>query len=74
MRIIIKVKLNKKKEGVEKISDTEFIVWTKQPTIENKANEDIIHQFAKYFKVPKSTISIVRGETTKTKIVEIPNI
>jgi len=71
MRIIIHVKLNKKKEGVERISDAEFIVYTKKVAIEGRANEDIIKQFAKYFKVPRSSVSIVRGKTTKTKTVEI---
>ncbi len=71
MLITIYTKLNKKKEGVEKTSDTEFIVWTKQPAVENKANEDVIKQLAKYFKTPKSTIDIVKGKTTRKKIVYI---
>ncbi len=71
MRITIHVKLNKSKEGVEKISASEFVVYTKKPAVENKANEDAIKQIAKYFKVPKSGISIVRGKTTKTKSLNI---
>ena len=69
--IIIHVKLNKKKEGVEKISDTKFVVYTKKPAIENKANEDVIKQIAKYFKISKSSVSIMRGATSKTKILKI---
>ncbi|MCL5011913.1 MAG: DUF167 domain-containing protein [Patescibacteria group bacterium] len=71
MRITIHVKLNKSKEGVEKISASEFVVYTKKPAVENKANEDAIRQIAKYFKVPKSAINIVRGTTTKTKSLNI---
>ena len=71
MRITIHVKLNKSKEGVEKISASEFVVYTKRPAVEGKANDDIIKQIAKYFKVSKSAINIVRGTTTKTKIIDI---
>lgn len=74
MLITIYTKLNKKKEEVEKTSDTEFIVWTKQPATENKANEDVVKQLAKYFKTPKSKVSIIRGKTVKTKTVEISGI
>ncbi|MFA7201883.1 MAG: DUF167 domain-containing protein [Candidatus Paceibacterota bacterium] len=71
MFLTILTKLNKKKEGVEKTSDTEFIVWTKQPATENKANEDVMKQLAKYFKMPKSKFSIIRGKTVKTKTIKI---
>ena len=71
MRITIHVKLNKSKEGVEKISASEFVVYTKRPAVEGKANDDIIKQIAKFFKVLKSEVSIVRGTRTKKKVIEI---
>jgi hypothetical protein len=71
MKIFVSVKPNKSKEGVEKISDTEFIVYTKKLAVEGRANEDVVKQLAKYFKISKSAVSVVRGKTTKKKIVEI---
>ncbi len=71
MFITIHVKPNKRKEGVEKISDTEFVIYTKKPATEGKANEDVIKQLAKCLKILRSEIHIVRGITSKKKVVKI---
>ena len=71
MFFTIHVKLNKNKDGVEKISDTEFVIYTKKPAVENKANEDIIKQLASHLRVSKADIRIVRGLKAKKKIIEI---
>jgi len=36
-----------------------------------KANEELIKFLSKYFKIPKSNIEIVKGHTSRNKIVEI---
>lgn len=69
--ILIQVKINTVREGIEKVSDDEYIVWTKKKAIENKANEDVIAQCAKYFNVSKTKIQIVRGKTSKKKYIEV---
>ena len=71
MFITIHVKPNKRKEGVEKNSDTEFVVYTKKPATEGKANEDIVKQLADYFDVPQSFVVISKGKTSKKKLIEI---
>lgn len=71
MKITVRIKLNKSKEGVEKISETEFVVYTKKPAVEGKANEDIVKQLASYFKVSKTNSYIVKGAKSKTKVIEI---
>lgn len=43
---------------------------TAQP-IENKANKALIEYFSKEFKVPKTSIEIVKGNTTKEKTLFI---
>ena len=43
---------------------------TAQP-IENKANKALIEFLSKYLKVPKSSISIIKGETSKDKTLFI---
>lgn len=70
MKITLKVKLNKTKEGVEKIGK-DLVVFTKQPAKENKANLDIIRQLASHLKVSKSSIGLKNGATSKTKVFEI---
>ena len=71
MKILIEVKLKSKNIGVEKVSEKHFIVRTNKEAKDNKANNDIILQLAKYFKVSKNSIEIRVGKTTKNKIVEI---
>ncbi|MCX6764993.1 MAG: DUF167 domain-containing protein [Candidatus Nealsonbacteria bacterium] len=73
MKIFIKAKPNSKVEKIEKMSDNVFIVWVREPAEDGKANKAIIEALAEYFKVSKSSVNIVSGHTSKTKIVEINN-
>ena len=71
MRISVKAKTNAKKELVEKLSDNEFAFPSKNRLIDGRANWAICRAVADYFGVSPSRVSIVSGQTTKTKIVEI---
>lgn len=71
MRIQILVKPNSKLEKVEKIDDSNFKVYVKEPPIENKANEAVIRLISEYFRVQRSKITIIKGAKSKIKIVEI---
>ena len=42
------------------------------PPVEGKANEALIELLADHYDIPKSSITIVKGQTSKTKIVELP--
>lgn len=42
------------------------------PPIDGKANKALIQLLAKEFKTPKSKIRILQGETSRDKLVEIP--
>ena len=42
-----------------------------QPPEDGKANKAAIELLAKYLKVKKSAVSIISGETSRNKIVEI---
>ncbi len=36
-----------------------------------KANKEVIEKLAEYFHVPQSAISLLRGHTTRKKIIEV---
>ncbi len=38
-----------------------------------KANAELIQKLSKHFKVPQSNIKIIRGATSRKKLVEISN-
>ncbi|MCD6230432.1 MAG: DUF167 domain-containing protein [Dehalococcoidia bacterium] len=70
MRIQIRVKTNAKTATVEQDGDR-LVVKVKEPPKENKANEAIIRELAKYFHVSKQNVRILRGIKSRSKVVEI---
>jgi hypothetical protein len=71
MRITVRVKPNARKNEVKQIDSNNFIVSVSVPPVEGKANEKLIELLAEYFRKPKRCFTIMRGETGKTKIIEI---
>lgn len=73
--LIIKLKIspNASKNEIIKTDEMVKVKVTAQP-IENKANKTLIEFLSKNFKVPKSSIEIVKGETSKEKTILFKNI
>lgn len=63
----------KPKSRVEKVEKTDrgYIVYVKEPPVENKANKGVIRVLSEYLDIPKSLITIVSGMKSKQKIVEV---
>lgn len=70
-RIYVTVKPNAKRADITPISDTEFRVAVPAPAQDGKANEALIEILAGYFRVPKSTITILRGHSARKKLIEL---
>ena len=70
--LIIRIKIVPNSSKNDIILEDEFIKIkiTAQP-IENKANKALIELLAKTFKIPKTSIEIIKGETSKEKTVLI---
>ena len=66
--LIIRIKIVPNSSKNDIIIEDEFIKVkvTAQP-IENKANKALIEFLAKRFKVPKTSIEILKGDTSKEK-------
>jgi uncharacterized protein len=71
IKISVKVKANTSQERIEKIDDTDFIVWIREKPVEGKANGAVIRTLAEYFGVAKSNIVLLKGKASKHKIFEI---
>lgn len=71
MRITIRVKPGSKTACVEKTADGSYIVRVKAPPREGRANEAVIAALSERFGVPRSRISILRGLSGRSKVVEI---
>jgi uncharacterized protein (TIGR00251 family) len=72
LKIWVNVKPQAKKSAVKKISVGEYAVSVRAPAREGKANEAVIELLADYFSIPKSSIRIVRGQTGRRKLIELP--
>ncbi len=70
--LIIKLKIspNASKNEIIKSDDGVKVKITAQP-IDGKANKCLIEFLSKQFKIPKSSIEILRGETSKEKTLLI---
>lgn len=70
--LIIKLKIspNASKNEIIRTEDGMKVKITAQP-IDGKANKCLVEFLSKTFKVPKSSIEIVKGETSKEKTLLI---
>lgn len=71
MQKIVKVKPNSQQQKIEELADGSLNVHLKSPPIDGKANEELIKLLAKKFDVPKSSITIKSGVTSRNKLIII---
>jgi len=71
VKITVKVHPKSSQNKVVEITGSEFEVYTNQPPEKNKANRALVELLATHFDVPKSSISILAGHASRSKIVEI---
>ena len=71
MRITVSVKTNARKNVVEKLAESSYRVSVTAPPVDGKANEKIIELLARHFGKPKRCVRILRGESSKQKVIEI---
>ena len=69
--IAVTVKPNAKSAAVTRLAETEYRVTLHAPAQDGKANRALIELLANYFHVPKSAITIVRGQFARKKLVKI---
>jgi len=71
MKIFITAKPGAKKEFIEKIDESHFVVAVKEPPIQGRANSAIIKSLADYFGINSWQIRIIGGLFSRQKTVEI---
>ena len=72
MKIPATIKPNSRhREEVVVGSDGVYIIYTKAPAIEGRANAAAIKLLAKYFGVPQSAVKLVHGARAKHKVFEV---
>ena len=71
MQLYIQTKPGAKQDKVAKVDEAHYKVWVKAPAREGEANEAVVEMLAKYFKVPKSRVAILKGLQSKNKIISL---
>ncbi len=72
MNITLTIKPNSKKAPlIEPQEDGSLVVYIREIAADGKANEALIKLLAKHYDVAKSRITIVRGHTSRHKVVAI---
>lgn len=71
MKITVIAHPNSKKPRIEKDLMGMLHVYVNKPPLENKANEAVLEDLAKYLKIKKNQLIIISGEKSKTKTFEI---
>ncbi|MFQ5681827.1 MAG: DUF167 domain-containing protein [Candidatus Binatia bacterium] len=70
-KIWVTVKPQAKREEVKKTIIGEYLALVRTPAREGKANKALVKLLADHFSVPKSSIRIIRGQSSRRKLVEI---
>jgi uncharacterized protein len=70
-RYTVKVSPRSSKNEVIELGERELKVRLTAPPVDGAANEALREVLAAYFRVKRSQILVVRGETSRTKLVQI---
>ena len=75
MKILVTVKPGSSQEKVvENVIDDEtrdVTIWTHARAHDGEANKKVIEMLSDYYKVPKTSITLVRGANSRTKQFDI---
>ena len=70
----IAVKPRSSREGVGPVQGDRLCVAVNAPPVDGKANEAVVRVLAQTFKVARSAVAIVRGETGRKKTIRISGV
>ena len=71
MKITVHVKPGARRNSVEKQPDGSYRVRVTAPPVDGKANKKLIELLAEHFHKPRRYFTIIRGGSSKQKIIEV---
>jgi uncharacterized protein (TIGR00251 family) len=69
--LTVKVQPRAKKPGLEQVGPRAFRVRVRAAPEKGRANREVIERLAEHLGVPPSRLTIVRGETSSEKWIEV---
>ena len=73
MKVRVRVHAGSRALKIEQRGD-ELHVWVRAPPVDGKANVAVIEALAENYVVPKSSVRLTSGHTSKTKTFEIDGL
>jgi uncharacterized protein (TIGR00251 family) len=73
-RIAVRVQASARKNEVVGLRDGVLIVRVTAPAIEGRANESLSRLLAKRLRVPRSSVTVIRGQRSRDKVTEIEGL
>lgn len=70
----VAVKPRSSREGVGPVQADRLVVAVNAPPVDGKANEAVVRVLAETFGVPRTAVTILRGETGRKKTIRIAGI
>jgi uncharacterized protein (TIGR00251 family) len=71
MKILVIVKPNAQRTLVEELEPGKFSVSVTEPPVQGRANRAIEQALAEHFRVPRASVRIVLGFTSRQKVVAV---
>lgn len=71
MKFFARVKAGAKQEKIEQLDEYHFLIWTKNPAKEDKANKSAAKMLADFLGVPPSCLVLKQGRHFQEKVFEL---
>lgn len=71
MKIDVKVIPGARVKKIEVIGEGNLKIWLRHKPSEGQANSELVEVVSEYFKIPKSSVKILRGLKSRDKVIEI---
>lgn len=71
MRLQVKVTPRAKCPAIDLAGDGTLVVKVREPAADGRANAAVVAALAEHFQVAKRAVTIVHGQTSRRKLVEI---
>lgn len=72
VKVTVRVKPSSKKGPIVQPSlDGDLLIYVREPAIDGKANQAVRDLLADYYKVTKSSVRIISGQTSRIKRYQI---
>jgi uncharacterized protein (TIGR00251 family) len=74
VRLAVRVIPNARRTEFSGRRDGEIVLRLSAPAVEGKANRAAVEFLAKHFGIPRSRVTLVKGENTRHKVFELAGV